>query len=444
MDQQDHPAEPPPDVPVRDADIPVGKPLPRSTQFVLLGVVVALVVAVFVLGPETLRTAGFSGRAPKAEASAAPIDPNAPFKVTDRQWAALKVEPVETRVFQDVAETDGKIALDDDLVTPVFSPYSGRVTRLMAHSGDRIGRGEPLFAIQAVELAQAQNDLIVAAGNLKTAKAQLNLNVAAEKRQHELYLAHGAALKDWQQSQVDLATAQAGLNAASIALAAVHNRLRTLGKSDGDIAQIEAAPDVLHLDSEAIVGAPIDGTVVQRQIGLGQNIVSASSGAANPVFMIGDLSKVWLVANVREEDAPAMRVGVPVEVKVSAFRDRVFQARLTYVAASVDANTHRLPVHAEVDNAGGALKPEMLATFRIVTGGDTTAPGVPDSAIVFEADKAHVWIGHDGAKEKTLEARPIKIGHMRDGIVEVTEGLQPGEKIVTSGAVFIDRAVNGD
>jgi cobalt-zinc-cadmium efflux system membrane fusion protein len=420
----------------------IGQRLPRKAQFTLLAFVVALIIAAFVAGPAALHLFGLSESAEKTETSEAEATPGQPFKVTDRQWAALKILSIEEKIFQDASETDGKIATDDDLVTPVFSPYTGRVTKIIARAGDVVRRGDPLFAIQGTELAQAQNDLITAAATLKTAKAQLNLATTNEKRQHDLFLAQGAALKDWQQAQVDLATAQGGMNSAAIALAAVRSRMRILGKSDQDIDLVEASADILRLDADTMVGAPIGGTVVQRQIGLGQNIVSASSGASNPVFMIGDLSKVWLLANAREADAPFLHPGDPVEVKVPALGQRVFQGHLSFVGASIDPNTHRLPVRAEVENPGGLLKPEMMATFRIITGEDAAAPGAPDSAIVYEGELAHVWLAND--KDKTLEIRPIKTGHIRDGVVEVLEGLKPGDKIVTSGAVFIDRAVNGD
>jgi cobalt-zinc-cadmium efflux system membrane fusion protein len=255
-------------------------------------------------------------------------------------------------------------------------------------------------------------------------------------------LAQGAALKDWQQAQVDLATAQGGINTAQIALAAVRSRLRILGKSDADIDKIESTPDILLVNAETLVAAPIGGTVVQQQIGLGQNIVSASSGATNPVYMIGDLSKVWLVANAREDDAPRLHPGDPVEVQVAAFPDTVFKARLTYVASSIDANTHRLPVRAEVENPDSALKPEMFARFRIITGADVMAPAVPEQAIVYEGEDTHVWLADP--KAKTLEIRQFKAGRISDGMVEVLDGLKPGENIVTAGAVFIDRAVTGD
>jgi membrane fusion protein, heavy metal efflux system len=429
------------DAPVRPETSPeLGRRLPRPVQMVLIAVVLGLVLIVFVAGPAVLHLLGLGS--PAETTGAAPQVEGRAFKPTEKQWATLKIQPVEDRVFQNAAETDGKIALDDDLVTPVFSPYSGRVTRLLVKAGDTVKKGDPLFAVQATELAQAQNDLITAVAGLKTARAQLTLADTNEKRQHALYQAQGAALKDWQQSQVDLATAQGGLNGAQIALSAVRSRLRILGKSNDDIDGIENAPDPLKLDADTVVRAPISGSVVQRQVGLGQNIVSASSGASSPVFMIGDLSKLWLVANAREEDTPYLHVGDPVEVHLLAYPDRVFNARLAYVAGSIDATTHRLPVRAEVENPDLMLKPEMFASFRIITGADGTSPSVPVSAVVFEGDGAHVWVADD--KAKTLEIRPIHIGHSREGMIQVLDGLKVGDKIVTAGAVFIDRAASGD
>ena len=407
----------------------------------LLGVALILLAIAFVGGPGVARFLGRSVPAP-ATAEAPTQTDAAAFRPTDRQWATLKLQTVRDQVFQPATETDGRIALDDDLVTPVFSPYSGRVSQLMARAGDTVRAGDPLFAINATELAQAQNDLIAATAGLKTAKAQLNLAETNEKRQHALYLAQGAALKDWQQAQVDLATAQGGMNSAAIALSSVRNRLRIMGKSDADIAAIEAAPDLLALNADSVVRAPIGGTVVQRQIGLGQNIVSASAGASNPVFMIGDLSKVWMVANARENDAPYLHKGDPVQVRVLAYPGRVFNGRLNYVAASLDATTHRLPVRADVENPNGELKPEMFASFRIITGADAANPAVPQTAVVYEGDTAHVWVADD--KAKTLAIRPIKPGRTHDGTVEVLAGLKAGEKVVVSGAVFIDRAAAGD
>ena len=153
------------------------------------------------------------------------------------------------------------------------------------------------------------------------------------------------------------------------------------------------------------------------------------------------MSTVWLVANAREADAPLIRVGEPLEVQVLALPDRVFKARISWVAASIDANTHRLPVRADVENPDGALKPLMFARFNIITGPAGKAPAVPEDAIVYEGDTARVWVVRsDGA----IVARTIRIGEASDGMIEVLDGLAAGEKIVTSGSLFIDRAAAGD
>jgi membrane fusion protein, heavy metal efflux system len=361
------------------------------------------------------------------------------FRPTQEQWLGIKVATVGTRVFRPKRVTEGNIAIDDDLTTPVFSPYSGRVIRLIAKLGDHVEPGAPLFAIQATEFVQAQNDLITAVANLQAGRSQFTMAQTTEKRAHELFLAKGGALKDWQQAQTDLVTAQNTVRSDEIATHAVRSRLRILGKSDKEIASLEAAP-MVKLDPTAIVPAPIGGTIIQRQIGLGEYINSTAAGATNPVYTIGNSSTVWLVANVREADTPLMQVGLPVEVHVLAYPGRVFNAKISWVGPSIDPNTHRLSVRADVENPDDALKPGMFANFSIITGKALTAPAVPAEAIVYEGDQARVWVA---GKNGTLAPREIRTGGSSGGMVEVLSGLSAGEKIVISGTLFIDRAANG-
>ena len=183
--------------------------------------------------------------------------------------------------------------------------------------------------------------------------------------------------------------------------------------------------------------APIRGVVVDRQIGPGQY---AQSGAATPVYTIADLSSVWLIANVREADAAKVRRGQSVEVRVLAYPDRTFSARVVYVAPTIDSNTHRLTVRAVIDNADGALKPEMFATFVITTSAADQSPAVPEGAVVYEGEAAHIWVLQS---DNSLIVRPIRAGRTNDGFVEILEGLKPGERVVTRGSLFIDRAAAG-
>jgi cobalt-zinc-cadmium efflux system membrane fusion protein len=407
---------------------PFARVLARQTQWFIVAGIALIIAGIFGMG--SLMGRFSTAKANTATAETSPATKPGTFRPTDAQWESLKIVPVQLTSFQAEHTTEGKIANDDDTTTPVFSPYSGRVSKLFAKAGDYVKQDTPLLAVEASEFVQGQNDLISAVATLNTARVQLNLARTNEKRQHDLYDSKGGALKDWQQSQVDLATAEGGFRSGEIALAAVRNRLRILGKSDAEITAIENAPDRLNMNPEAIVYAPIAGTVTQRQVGLGQYINSAASGASNPVFSIGDMSKVWLLANVREADAPSMQLGQAIEVHILAFPARVSKAKLTYVAAAIDSNTHRLPVRAEVENPDGALKPEMFANFSIITGNAVTAPAVPEEAVIYEGQTARVWVA---GKDKSLGLRQIRTDRTQDGMVEVLAGLQPGESVVTSG-----------
>jgi membrane fusion protein, heavy metal efflux system len=407
-----------------------GSPSSRRGRAAALAAAAAAVLVIVAAGASLIQ--------PGVSQTAPPTPPSEPgsFKPTEAQWKGLQIAPVETRSFRPERVTEGNIAIDDDLNTAVFSPYSGRVTRLIAKLGDAVTAGAPLFTVEATEFVQAANDLITAVAAFKTARAQQTQAEVNEKRAHELYEAKGGALKDWQQAQTDLAAAQNTVRSADIALAAVRNRLRILDKTDKEIAALEAQP-TQKLEPMATVTAPISGVVTQRQVGLGQFIQSVSSGASNPVYTIGDLSTVWLMANVRETDASLVGVGTPVEVRVPAYPDRVFTARISWVAPAIDQNTHRLPVRADVENPGATLKPMMFASFSIITGAPTVAPAVPQSAIVYEGETARVWVARDNG---TVTARVVTTGQTSDGMVEIRSGLSAGEKIVTRGTLFIDRA----
>jgi cobalt-zinc-cadmium efflux system membrane fusion protein len=278
-----------------------------------------------------------------------------------------------------------------------------------------------LASIEASEFVQAQTDL-------ESTTAQARLARQSEARKHALYEAQGASLQDWQQSQAELANAEAALQSA-------RNRLRILGKSDGEI---DALAGNGRSEARVPLRAPLAGVVVDRQVGPGQYV---QAGSSTPLFTIADVASVWLVGNVRESEAARMRRGQPVEVQVPAWPQRVFRAHLNYVAAVVDPATHRLTVRAELANGDGALKPEMLASFRIVTSEAVDAPAVPEAAVVYEGERAHVWVvGADGL----IGLRAIRAGRVNDGLVEILDGARPGERVVTRGSLFIDRAARLD
>jgi cobalt-zinc-cadmium efflux system membrane fusion protein len=375
------------------------------------GILVVAVALTWLSGRGFLR-----GNSPEAP----PPPPAGTFRPTVQQLKTLTIEPVALRQFVSEERTEGKIAVNGDRATPVYSPYSGRVTRVIANLGDIVAQGAPLATIDASEFSQAQNDL-------RTGMAQLKLARISETRKHALYDIKGGSLADWQQAQAELA-------AAETTLSAVRSRLRILGYADTQIDQLATAE---HFEPATNILAPIRGVIVDRQVGPGQY---AQSGAATPVYTIADLSSVWLLANVREADAARVQRGQTVEVHVLAYPDRIFSAHVVYVAPTIDANTHRLTVRAVIDNSDGALKPEMFANFVIQTSQAAQSPAVPEGAVIYEGEAAHVWVLQS---DNAIAIRPIRVGRTNDGFVEVLEGLQSGDRVVTKGSLFIDRAATG-
>jgi len=383
-------------------------PRARQWRFTIAGLA-ALALIILAIN---VSHALFASKPPGNESNAAP----GTFRATPQQLKTFTIEAARTHAFTSEELTEGKIGVNAQRATPVVSPYSGRVVHIDAVLGDEVKAGAPLATIAATEFVQAQNDLKLAASQLKLARI-------GEIRKHALYEAKGGSLQDWQQAQADLAAAETGLNAVS-------NRLRVFGKSDQEIARLEGAETI---DANAVLRAPLSGVVVDRQIGPGQYLQAGGP----PVFTIADLSSVWLLANVRESDAGLVKPGQSLEVSVQAYPSRIFQARITYVAAVIDPTTHRLPVRAELSNRDGALKPEMFAAFRILTSSATDATAIPDPAVVYEGDAAHVWVvGSDGL----ISYRAVHTGRRSEGLIEILDGLKAGESVVTRGALFIDQA----
>jgi cobalt-zinc-cadmium efflux system membrane fusion protein len=355
------------------------------------------------------------------------------YHPSESEWATLTIEAIGQRAFRTERVTEGKIAIDEDRSTPIFSPYAGRVTKLLARPGDSVAAGQPLFTLEATDMVQAQNDFITAVAGLNKARSQLNLAQIVEQRNKELYEGKAVALKEWQQAQNDLTTARNDVRSTETALEAARNRLRILGRSDDEIAAFQ---DKGRISAETPIHAPIGGTIVQRKVGPGQYV---NAGASDPVFVIGDLSTVWLVAFVRETDAGTVRVGEDLQFTVLAYPDRTFTAKLNYVATALDPSSRRLLVRATIDNPDTLLKPEMYANVSIFTRQDMAGIAVPRDALIYEGSAARVWIAHE---DKTIELRDIKTGLVNGGMIQAVEGIRVGERVVTKGSLFIDRAAS--
>jgi multidrug efflux pump subunit AcrA (membrane-fusion protein) len=197
---------------------------------------------------------------------------------------------------------------------------------------------------------------------------------------------------------------------------------------------------------EIVVAAPAAGVVTRLDLAVGQAVKTAKAGTAPPAVSIADLSSVWLVAEIDENDARPLRSGQPVEARPTALAGRVYKGKILSVSP-VDQETMRATARIVVENADHGLKPGMLAQFNLSNPAGVGSLAVPEGAVLFENDSARVFVqapkGSDSADAGKLTPRVIRTGRVRDDMVEVIEGLALGENVEATDVLFIDRVAKG-
>jgi cobalt-zinc-cadmium efflux system membrane fusion protein len=350
-------------------------------------------------------------------------------RVVPDQLHQLEVVKVESFAFSDQRSAIGQIAFNEDSSTPVMTPFSGRVTRLIARVGDQVKRGDPLLEIDSPEQVPPQNEFIAAQGARNKARSQLNLAQIVEKRARDLYENKAAPFKELQQAEAQLAAAENDMRSTDTAFEAARIRLRILGHADAEIAELEQNRTISRVTR---ITAPIDGTVISRKVGPGQHVKSDSAEA---LYVIADVSTMWLKAQIFEQDIAHVRVGQEIEAKVAAAPHRTFTTRIANIGSASDLATRRIMVRSEIGNPDGVLKSEMFATFKIDIAEPSVTPAVPIDAVIREADLATVWVE---AEPMLFKRRVVDIGIQQKGLTQIRRGLAVGERVISRGAIFVD------
>jgi cobalt-zinc-cadmium efflux system membrane fusion protein len=350
-------------------------------------------------------------------------------RVVPDQLHQLEVVKVESYAFLDQRSAIGQIAFNEDASTPVLTPFSGRVTRLIAKVGDQVKRGDPLLEIDSPEQVPPQNEFIAAQSARNKARSQLNLAQIVEKRARDLYEGKAAPFKDLQQAEAQLAAAQSDMRSTETAFEAARIRLRILGHADAEIADLEQTGAISRVTR---ITAPIDGTVISRKVGPGQHVRSDSAEA---LYVIADVSTMWLKAQIFEQDIAFVRIGQEIEAKVAAAPNRTFTARIANMGSASDLATRRIMVRSEIGNPDGVLKSEMFATFKIGVAEPSVTPAVPIDAVIRESDLATVWVQ---TEPMLFKRRVVEIGIQQNGLTQIRRGLAVGEQVIARGAIFVD------
>jgi cobalt-zinc-cadmium efflux system membrane fusion protein len=336
-------------------------------------------------------------------------------ELSEKQATAFKALPAEPHAFKVVKNAVGSIDFNQNMLVQAFTTNPGKIVDTPFNVGDEVNKGDTLFTIDSPDLLQAESSLLAASGVLE-------LQTRTLARVKQLLKTGGGAQKDVDQATSDQQTAEGNYKAA-------RNSVRIFGKTDVEIDRIVADRRV---DSILIVPSPISGQIVARNAAPGLYV---QPGNAPAPYSLADLSTMWMVANVIEIDAPAYRLGQPVEVRVPAFPDEVFRGYVTTIGLNIDPSSHRLLVRSVVQDPLHKLRAGMLANFTIETESPKLSVGVPSEAVVREGDGTMtVWVTTD---RRRFERRTVKTGLEQDGWLQILGGLSPGEQVASTGAIFL-------
>jgi len=401
---------------------PAGKTKLVSRRYIAIAVSTLIVVTIgaTLARRKDARTNESQPTAPSSDV----IDP------TPEQLAQVHVEPVREQVIDLDFETTGKVGFNEDRLTPVIAPYGGRVLEVLANKGDLVAVGQPLLVIESPDLVAAINDLAEARANEDKAEIALDAAEKAAQRARNLNSLEALATKELQAAESDLARAREDYRRSTASVSVVRNRLSLFGKSPDEIRSLEQTITE-QIDRKIVIRAPLAGTIVDRKVGPGQYV---KPDTPDPLYLIGDLSNVWVTADVYETYLPQIHVGAPVQIRVAAYPDRTFPARISAINPTVDPATRTIHVRCLVPNANGSLKPEMFATIRITSAAKRTVSTVPSTAVLTRGTESFV-LAEDSMGR--FHKRKVKTVRDTQGYTIVEEGLTSRDRVVTSGVLLL-------
>jgi cobalt-zinc-cadmium efflux system membrane fusion protein len=321
------------------------------------------------------------------------------------------VTALESDVPQGIAAA-GRVAFNDLHVTHVFSPVTGRVTRVLAQPGQRVKRGSPLLAIASPDVGQAFSDLVKAQADLAAGEADFH-------RQARLFADGAAAQRDAELAEDNFRTARAEYQRSE--------KRAALLRSGGFDTVTQEYTLKSYIEGEVIARMANPGIEVQGQY---------SGGTAIELFTIGDIKDVWVYADVADLDLPRIKIGADADIRVVAYPDRVFHGKVDWIAAVADPSLRTGRVRIAVSNQGEELKPEMVAAVSIV-GPSRHLLTVPRDAVVKINETTFAFVA-DGTRpdgRHTFKRRPVRTADPQGDIVPILEGLAPGERVVAEGSI---------
>ena len=323
------------------------------------------------------------------------------------QLAYLKIQSV-TEVPEPVAEPlTARIAYDENVTARVSAPIAGRVVKLVGQPGDKVVAGQPLIWLDSPDFGSAVSDL-------GKAEADARQKELAYARAKTLYDGEVLARKDMESAETDLKQSRAEMQRARL-------RLANLNQGSSSAASEQFA-----------LRAPISGIIAERQVNPGMEV---RPDAASPLFVVTDPAHLWAIIDLPERDLGKVHAGQAISVEVDAYPDVIFQGRVASVGEALDPASRRIQVRCELPNADRKLKPEMYARITLLADGSHKVVRVPNSALLTVGVYYYAFV------EKApgvLEKRKVNVELQGREFSIVKEGLKPGDRVVTSGALLLN------
>ena len=331
--------------------------------------------------------------------------------------AGLEFEMVRSQGHRATLRVPGVVKADETRLVDISSLVAGRAIEVTAVVGDRVRPGQVLARVDSTELGFAQSEYL---------KAQARLAVAekALERAQQLLDAKVIGTGEYQRREGETLVARADHRAAA-------DRLTLLSMTQAEIGLLTREQ---RINSKAAIRSPIEGTVIQRNVTTGEIIDSKTV-----LFVVADLRRLWVLADVHEKDIPRVQLGLPVELQVTPYPDQTFRGVIVHIGEVIEPATRTVKVRTEVPNPGGRLKPEMFATIQIATTVEERVLTIPAMAVQKDKGKDIVFVQTAPAK---FELREVTIGVPVEGQAPVMKGLTEGEQIVTKGAFTLKSELN--
>lgn len=337
--------------------------------------------------------------------------------LTPAQASRIHVATVTMQAYRPVVQTTGTVAFNGDRSTQVLAPVSGPITRIIVKAGSVVQRGAALATVTSPDFAAAT------AAYRKAQAAYLNAKRIADL-DAQLFRNDAIARRELEQAQTDAAGAAADRDAAI-------EQMRALGVDEGSIAALRE--NRAGAPTQAVIRAPIRGTVVEKLVNPGQLIQAGST----PCFTIADLSTVWVMANVFESDMASVAAGQTATITTGALPTPI-TGQVAYVSALVDPASKAAAVRILAPNPRGVLKRDMLVNVAIRASEGRNGVLIPVSAVM--RDDQNLPFLYLARPDDHFARRQITIGSRIGDQYEVVAGLAAGDRIVVDGALFLQFA----